>query len=292
MDWHIEFKKLVKFLSIVLVATLMSCQPDELGNGNGLVSTKDLDAGFTITSVEGKNNTYLFTATSENYLTSHWDLADGSGFNVGGRETQEVFYPDAGTYNIQHKVADIGGKSVITSQNLEIETSDPFAGNIVKGGKFDNAEDIAEWTVLNISASGTEWTLADGKATVQGGGWSQKGLYQTVDVIEGLTYKVDMLVSSTSGVQNTWFEVFASPTVPVDGSDYSAGGAIGKFSTWGGCGTEPFSWFLTVGGCDFSGEQGKFVAAATETIYLVIKCGGEDLKDGVSIDNVEMRASN
>lgn len=27
-------------------------------------------------------------------------------------------------------------------------------------------------------------------------------------------------------------------------------------------------------------------------IYLVIKCGGEDLKDGVSINNIEMRALN
>ena len=290
MNLNIEFKKIVTFLSIV--ATIISCQPDELDGGNGLVSTKDLDAGFTITPVDGKNNTYLFTATNENYLTSHWDVADGSGFNVGSLETQETFYPDAGTYDIQHKVVDLGGKSVTVSQKLVIETSDPYAGNIVKGGKFDDAEDIAEWTVLNISASGTEWTLADGKATVQGGGWNQKGIYQAVDVIEGLTYQIDMLVSSTSGVQNTWFEVFASSTPPVDGSDYSAGGAVGKFSTWGGCATEPFSWLLTVGGCDFSGEQGKFIASATETIYLVIKCGGEDLKDGVSIDNIEMRASN
>ena len=119
MNLYIEFKKLVTFLSIVAVVTaLISCQPDELGKGNGLVSTKDLDAGFTTTPIDGKNNTYLFTSTNENYLTSHWDVGDGSGFNVGGRETQEVFYPDAGTYTIQHKVVDIGGKSVITSQNL------------------------------------------------------------------------------------------------------------------------------------------------------------------------------
>ena len=293
MNLNMEFKRAVTFLSIVaVVTTLISCQPDKLGEGNGLISTKDLDATFTITPVEGKNNTYIFSATNENYLTSHWNVADGSGFNVG-RVTKEVFFPDAGTYNIQHKVADIGGVSEVASLSLKVETSDPIAGNIIKGGRFDAPEDISQWSIVNISASGTEWTFADGKATVQGGNWNQKGIYQTIEVIEGLTYKIDMLVSSTSGVQDTWFEVFAAPTVPVDGSDYVTG-LIAKFSTWGADGEcdgfkETFSGKLSEIGCDFTGEQGKFVAETTETIYLVIKCGGGNLMDGVSIDNIEMR---
>ena len=289
MNLNFKIKWVANIMSIILVSLTISCQPDELGNGNGLTAT-DMDAGFTITAVSGANNTYLFEANNT-YITSSWDIGNGNGFTLFGNEV-EVFIPDAGTYTVQHKVTGIGGNSSTVSQNLEVETSDPIAGNIVKGGKFDTADDVAEWTVLNISASGTEWTFADGKATVQGGGWNQKGIYQTVDVIEGLTYYVDMLVSSTSGVQNTWFEVFASPTAPVDGSDYSAGGAIAKFSTWGGCASEPFSGQLSIVGCDFNGEQGKFIAEATETIYLVIKCGGEDLMDGVSVDNIEMRASN
>lgn len=277
-------------LYVLLTALIViSCQPDEFQDGNGL-SASEMDASFTITPVDGINNTYLFTANTT-YLTSQWDVADNSGFNIGGT-TKEVFFPDAGTYIIKHRVTGIGGASTIAEQEFVVETSDPLAGNIVRGGKFDTADDISEWTVLNISASGTEWTFADGKAKVAGGGWNQKGIYQAVDVIEGVTYKVDMLVSSTTGVQNTWFEVFASSTTPVDGSDYSAGGAIAKFSTWGGCATEAFSGKLSVVGCDFSGEQGVFVAQSTETIYLVIKCGGEDLLDGVSVDNVEMRATN
>lgn len=291
MKSNIISKSSVTILSIVLVALMIiSCQPDELGSGNGLVGG-DLDASFTITQVtDNNNNTYLFTADNSSYITSSWNVTDSDGTSVG--DANEIFLPDAGNYEVHHTVTGIGGAAHIVTKTLNVATSDPIAGNIVKGGKFNTAEDIAEWTVLNISALGTEWTFADEKATVTGGSWNQKGIYQTVDVIEGLTYKVDMLVSSTSGVQNTWFEVFASSTPPVDGSDYSAGGAIAKFSTWGGCGTGPFSWKLTVGGCDFNGEQGKYVAEATETIYLVIKCGGEDLKDGVSIDNIEMRAQN
>lgn len=290
MNLNIKTNKVAKLLTIVLVVIAMACQPDKLGEGNGLVAS-DLDASFTITQVtDNNNNTYLFTADNEQYITSSWDVTDGDEVSVG--DTEEVFIPDAGIYNVKHTVTGIGGAANIVTKTLNVETSDPIAGNIVKGGRFDTNEDISEWTVLSISASGTEWTLGDGKATVQGGGWNQKGIYQTVDVIEGLTYQVDMLVSSTSGVQNTWFEVFASSTPPVDGSDYSAGGAIAKFSTWGGCATAPFSGKLSVVGCDFNGEQGKYVATATETIYLVIKCGGEDLKDGVSIDNVEMRGTN
>ena len=285
-----SIKDIARIITMFLLSIFISCQPDELGDGNGLIAG-DLDASFTISKVtDSNNNTYLFTADNQKYIGSSWNITDSDGTSIGG--ANEVFIPDAGTYNVQHKVTGIGGEADIVTKTLVVEASDPIAGNIVRGGKFNNADNIAEWTVLNISASGIEWAFADGKATIEGGNWNQKAIYQAIDVIEGNIYKIDMLVSSTSGVQNTWFEVFASPTIPVDGSDYSAGGAKAKFSTWGGCGTEPFNWLLTVGGCDFNGEQGKFVATATETIYLVIKCGGEDLRDGVSVDNVEMRVSN
>jgi hypothetical protein len=294
MDLNIKSKSVAKLLSIVLVTVAVSCQPDEFKEGNGLTAT-DLDAGFIISPVTDANNTYLLTGNSS-YITSSWDLGTGAGFSLYGNEG-EVFFPDAGTYTIQHKVTGIGGVSATVSQNLEVETSDPIAGNIVKGGKFDTAEDIDHWNIVNISASGTEWTFVDGKAKVQGGNWNQKGLYQAIEVIEGLTYKIDMLVSSTSGVTDTWFEVFASPTTPVDGSDYSAGGKLITINTWAGCGGAPFSGKLSDVGCDlnaltYPGEPGKFVAETTGTIYLVIKSGGADLGDGISIDNIEMRALN
>lgn len=292
MNLNIKSKWVVNMLSIVLVTLTISCQPDELGSGNGLTAT-DMDAGFTITTVSDANNTYLLEANNS-YITSSWDIGNGAGFYAGGN-SEEVFYPDAGTYTIQHKVTGKGGASAIVSETLNVETSDPLFGNIVRGGKFDTSNDISEWTVLNISASGTEWTFADGKATVQGGGWNQKGIYQAIEVVEGQTYQIDMLASSTSGIVNTWFEVFASPTPPVDGNDYSAGGVIASINYWAGCGSTPFSGLLSEVGCGdtvYPGEPGKFIAEATETIYLVIKCGGENLIDGISIDNVEMRASN
>ena len=291
MDLPIKLKKGVEFLAVVSVILIVACQPAELGNGNGLTAT-DMDAGFTITEVASANNTYLLTANNS-YITSSWDIGNGAGFSAGGTD-KEVFFPDAGDYNIQHKVTGIGGVSEVASLSLKVETSDPIAGNIIKGGRFDAPEDISQWSIVNISASGTEWTFADGKATVQGGNWNQKGIYQTIEVIEGLTYKIDMLVNSTTGVTDTWFEVFASPTAPIDGADYSAGGKLITINTWAGCGGAPFSGKLSEIGCDlgaltYPDEPGKFVAETTETIYLVIKSGGADLRDGISIDNVEMR---
>ena len=286
----------VIMLSLINMIIMTACQPEDSFKDNGLVSS-DLDASFTITPVAGVTNRYTLQAQSiTDVIKNWWDSGDGSGM-FKGKESEEIFLPDAGTYTVAHTVVGIGGATYTSTQELIVEQSDPNAGNIVVGGKFDTAEDIGNWTVLNISASGTEWTFANGKATVQGGGWNQKGIYQAIDVIGGKTYKIDMLTSSTSGVSNTWFEVFASPTPPVDGSDYSAGGKLITINTWAGCGGDPFSGKLSIVGCDlgaitYPNEPGKFVAAVTGTIYLVIKCGGEDLRDGIVVDNVEMRGTN
>ncbi|NRD23629.1 hypothetical protein HNV10_10280 [Winogradskyella litoriviva] len=292
MILNMKLKWAIKLIAVALITVTFSCQPDEIGNGNGLTAT-DMDASFSVTEVSGVNNTYMLESNNS-YITSSWNLGIGAGFFTGGN-SEEVFYPDAGTYTVQHKVSGIGGAESTVSQIIEVETSDPLFGNIVRGGKFDTADDIAEWTVLNISASGAEWTFADGKATIQGGGWNQKAIYQAIEVVEGQTYNIDMLASSTSGIINTWFEVFASATQPVDGNDYSAGGILASINYWSGCGDTPFSGLLSEVGCGdtvYPGEPGKFIAEATGTIYLVIKCGGENLLDGISIDNVEMRASN
>lgn len=56
---------------------LISCQPDELDNGNGL-NAGEMDAGFTVIPTE-ETNTYLLEA-NQSYLTSQWDLGVGAGF--------------------------------------------------------------------------------------------------------------------------------------------------------------------------------------------------------------------
>ncbi|WP_282121948.1 PKD domain-containing protein [Algibacter mikhailovii] len=290
MNFNIKIKKAVKFLTIIFVSTVLSCQPDKLGEGNGIVAP-DMNAEFSVTPVPDANNTYELSATSS-YITSNWDVGLGAGFYAGG-DTEEVFYPDAGTYTIQHKVTGIGGASAIVSQNINVETSDPIAGNLIRGGKFQDASDHAEWTVLNISAGGAGWIFNEGSATIVASDWNQQGIYQAIEVVSGKEYKIDMIASG-EGNNDTWFEVFASTVQPNQGSDYTSNVVMG-LNTWAGCGTGSFSGLLSSVGCvenSYTSSISNLVTfEASGIIYLVIKCGGSQTA-GITITNVEMRGTN
>ena len=288
MNLYIKFKSVIRVTLIIVALIFVSCQPDEFGEGNGL--SGDIDASFTITSVEGVNNTYLLTANNS-YISSNWDLGNGAGFYTGAVE-EEIFLPDAGTYSISHKAIGIGGISEIATQTLNVETSDPNAGNIVRGGKFADASDHAEWTVLNISGSGANWTFNEGSATIVANGWNQQGIYQAIDVVADKEYKIDMLVSGDSN-NETWFEVMASTIEPTQWQDYANDVVMG-LNTWAGCGTGSFNGMLSSVGCvnnSYSDSISNSVTFdTTGTIYLVIKCGG-NTTPGITITNVEMRGS-
>ncbi|ULC58013.1 PKD domain-containing protein [Flaviramulus sp. BrNp1-15] len=290
MKLNIKLNKGFQYVAIALATFVVACQPDELGHGNGLTTT-DLDAGFIITKVADANNTYLLTANSS-YITSSWDIDNGAGFYSGGT-SEEVFYPDAGTYSVKHKVTGIGGIAETFTQTIDVETSDPVAGNLVRGGKFLDASDHSEWTILNISGSGAIWTFNTGSATIVASGWNQQGIYQAIEVIAGKEYKIDMIVSG-DGNNETWFEVFASTVEPVQWNDYANNVVMG-LNTWAGCGIGTFSGSLSSVGCvdnSYSSSRSNTVTFDTSgTIYLVIKCGGSTTP-GITITNVEMRGTN
>lgn len=284
----------IKFCLIAVVALVFSCQPDVLGNGNGITASS-MDAGFTITKVANANNTYLLTANAS-YITSSWDVGVGAGFSAGGA-TKEVFFPDAGTYNVTHKVTGIGGISETFMQSVNVETSDPVAGNLVKGGKFQDASDHAAWTVLRISASGANLTFNTGSATIfSTQEWSQVGLFQAIEVVKDKPYTIDMLVSAVGGFSDTWFEVFAGKTPPVQGQEYTDNKIMG-LSTWDGCATAAFSGLLSDVGCVKNSNTNSIVNTVTfaesGTIYLVVRSGGRVYNSGgITIRNVEFRGSN
>lgn len=291
MNFYIKLKNAARFSTMGLATVvLFSCQPEESGDGNGLYDT-DLDAGFTITEAADANNTYLLSANSS-YISSNWDLGTGAGFYTGG-QTEEIFLPDAGTYSITHKVVGKGVISETTSQELEVEVSDPVAGNIVRGGSFANADDHAEWTLLNISGGDANWIFNEGSATIVASGWNQQAIYQAIEVVADKEYTIDMIVSG-EGNDETWFEVMASTVEPTQWQDYANDVVMG-LSTWGGCGTGSFSGLLSSVGCvsnSYSDSISNSVTFDTSgTIYLVIKCGG-NTTPGIIITNVEMRGSN
>jgi len=278
-------KSLIKiFCTIMLPLAMIACSETNYGDINLTRITKsNLDASFTVVPIVA--NKYKLTSTNnKNVIFSHWDLGDGAfaKFNTG----DTIFLPDAGSYTIRRFVVGAGGISSDTiSQTITVATSDPTSGNLVQGNKFTTPDDVAKWTIGGTGSGGAgAWAFTPGKATLTSTG----GIYQAINVTGGFKYKIDMQVSSTSGLIDSWFEVYCDYTNPTTVSgDYSKGGTILSINTWSGSGKTPFSGKLSSVGTA-TALKGIFTATTTGTVYLLIR-GGGNMQAGVSITNVEFR---
>lgn len=276
------------FLLVAGVGLFGGCSKPSV-NDHGITES-NLVADFTITPVAGSANKFMVTAKDSSYILSKWDISDGAGAVIG-KHSQQIFLPDAGTYTITHTAVGKGGASFTKSETLNVPTSDPAAGNLLQGGKFETPDDDAKWTRLNISAPFVTWTMANGKLTAMGGSWGHSGIYQAVQVEANKDYRFGMLVSG-SGATDTWFEVYFGSVAPTAGSDYSNGGIRIAMNTWAGCGGAAFNGNINKIGCDGAlvGKDGVVRFATAGTIYIVIKTGGANLgTSGISVDNIELR---
>ena len=267
---------------------MIACTEENYGDVNQTIITKsDINPAFTVETITA-NKFKLIPTNDENVIFSKWDLGDGLGFtkyNTG----DTLFLPDAGNYTIKRFVAGAGGVTSDTiSQTIVVATSDPNSGNLVLGSKFATTDDIAEWTIGGTGSTDGVWTFANSKATLTASGYGGRGIYQPITVEAGKTYKINMYVSSTTGVSETWFEVYCGYANPATVSgDYSEGGALYVINTWAGTGNSAFAGkFSVVGPTD---KNGVFTATTSGTVYLVIRGGGNDMKAGISITNVEFR---
>jgi hypothetical protein len=263
---------------------LGACTPDTVdGDGNG-ISQGALDASFKVTKTA--ENKYLLKANTNNYIFSKWNI-DDDGYNAGKSE-ENIFLPDAGTYVIQHQAVGVGGVvGGTSSETIVVPTSDPISGNMIQGGRFDTPDEVSKWTVHKISASGAQWVFANGKATIVANGGNQQGIYQAVNVVAGQKYSIDMVASSDSALQDTWFEVYVLNNMPATGQDI--GGTVYRnINTWAGCGKSAFKGKVSSIGCDAVKNAGVYTATTTGTVYLEIKCGGTTV-NSLSIDKVEFR---
>lgn len=293
MNLNITLKRSVLLMLTLSLGTLVSCQPDEVGsgNGNGLTAT-NVDASFTVTPVEGEVNTYILTAQTKGVIVSKWNIGNGE---YTGKFTEKISLPDAGTYTISHTAIGTGGAVGTATEEIVVATSDPLKGNLVQGGSFATAGDQAKWTVLNLSATGAAfWSFENNSATIHSpGGWAQEGIYQAIDVVKDKEYTINMLVSSLSGSDETWFEVYAGKSAPVAGVEYKDNKVMG-LSTWDGCAKAGFSGMLATVGCvknDATGTVSNVVKFdTTGKIYLLIRSGGNTFtKDGITVSKIELR---
>jgi len=276
------------FAGVVMLGA-SGCQPDEADKGNGL-TTGTLDASFVVSGVDGSTNRLRLQGSKEGTISNLWKVGDAAA--VQGGDAKTVFFPLAGTYTVTHTTTGIGGMGGATAvQTINVPSNDPFAANIALGGSLDTPEDVAHWTVLNISSPNlVNLSFAGGKATFSGGGnYTQAAIYQAIPVVAGGTYIIDMKVSGT-GSNETWLEVYVSPTAPVQNNDYSADGIRIGLNTWTGCATGPFDGWLSAVGCVGTGKT-ITVPAGVTTLYYVIKCGG-NFVNTINIDDIEIRRIN
>ncbi|BAX82579.1 hypothetical protein [Labilibaculum antarcticum] len=267
---------------------VVSCTQDTYDDQEP-VTEQMLDATFS-NEVLSVNNFQITANSSKNVISNYWDLGDGTGYGIGSNSF-ELFLPDAGEYVIKHQVVGAGGiYSSEESVTVNVETSDPIAGNIVSGGKFTSEDDIAQWTIGGTGAGNGIWDFSEGNANLTAPSWGGNGIYQGIQVEEGRSYQIEMYISSTTGCSDTWFEVYCGYSDPESVSgDYSEGGSLLKINTWEGSGNAPFAGKFTSVGSSTE-TNGVFTATATGTAYLLVRGGGGDMKEGISIDNVEVRS--
>lgn len=280
---------LLFFMTVVLGFT--SCQPEDSIVDNGLTDS-NVNASFEIIPVTGKVNVYRLVANTKGVTSSFWDTGAGA---YAGKMDEEISLPDAGTYTISHTAIGRGGGKASASKELIVPTTDPAKGNLVQGGKFSTPEDQAKWTILNLSPTGAAfWSFQNNSATIHSpGGWAQEGIYQAIDVVKDKEYTIDMFVSSASGSDESWLEVYASKVAPTSGVEYKSNKVMG-LSTWDGCAKAAFSGMLSKVGCvkNDVGAKVSNVVKFDETgkIYLLIRSGGNTFtKDGITVSKVELR---
>lgn len=271
------------FFVASVFAGLTACTPEETDLGNGL-SDSNVDATFTVSPDPTSPNKFNLQGKTANVIQSKW-IIDGVPNQGEIGVVKNIFFPDAGTYTVTHSAMGRGGVANNSTQEIIVETSDPVAGNILLDGRFPDGQGV--WEVLHINGTNTNWTFAPGNATITGSSNDQQAIYQAVEVQANREYKLDMVVQG-SGATDTWFEVLASPTAPVQNQDYSAGGTRIGLNTWGGCGNTAFNGKLSEIGCSGSGPVISF--PTTGIIYIVIKSGGANLgTTGIKVSNVELR---
>lgn len=291
MKRNIILRKSFYAVAIAALGLLGSCQPDEVKNGNPLTEA-NLDASFTAASADG--NHYTVTAVDNADIQYHtWKMTkvgDPENSDEGetvGTATKDYTFTAIGTYIIQHRVVGrTGGTNSVTEQNIIVDHV-ALGPNILSSPNFETPSD---WTILNISNNNAvNWAFNSGSATVSGGdtSYSGKGIYQAVTVEEG-TYQVDLHVAGP-GSTDTWFEVYISPTAPVQGADYTADGIKLGLNTWTGCGNTAFDGQLSVLHCTGSGATVHFASAGT--VYFVIKSGSGAANgiNSITVSDVEMR---
>jgi len=276
---NIRFNSLIDAIKL-FVLTLLFTTTGCLDSEEVLLippSSDDLSFTYTVDS-ENPNIIHFVGQTIVDTWYYHWNFGDNTGDEQ--LETSKVFFKK-GEYDVRFKIFTEGGSASVIQR---ISIVDDFQGpDLISNGSLDSAND---WNIFQISG-GVEVELAAGVAKWSGGGWGNAGLWQQIEFEANKEYQINMDVSG-GAMSDCWFEVFVGTVQPQEGVDYSDGGILMGINTWEGCGSELFSGQLTDVAC--VGDGGSLSWPMDGTAFFVIKSGGNDLGEGVTVDNIAIRS--
>jgi hypothetical protein len=109
--------KLSGFILFSVLSLLSACKKEKFELGSKPT------ASFTVAPIAGRVNTFLLTSTSQNAFAYQWNRDNGQGFKTG-KETDTVYYPLMGTYNVQLNTFGRGGSETAT-QKITVTADDP-----------------------------------------------------------------------------------------------------------------------------------------------------------------------
>ena len=113
-------------------------------------------ASFTVSPIAGKVNTFLLTSNSQNAFAYQWNRDNGQGF-ITGKETDTIYYPLMGTYNVKLNAFGRGGVDTAV-QKIVVASDDPamyYNLLVTRSWKLDNspgANSVIVGTESNPSA--------------------------------------------------------------------------------------------------------------------------------------------
>ena len=282
MIMKINFKTIIFPLALCAFAFL-GCKKESNNSYEVYGAVDSLKASFTVTPVSGSNTKFVVTnTTAGNYVGTYWNLDQGGGF-AGGKSMDTIFYPLAGTYNINMQALDKRGR-LYTASPISVTTTVNDPRYLIKGGMMKPG-DNQYWTKFEIQAGANfTWTFANGSYTATTPVYPPTikyagGIYQAVQVQANKTYHFSMNVSYGTS-SNSWVQIYFGTTVPTNGADYTDNQKINCYS-------------YAASEAAFSGTKTVDVSFATAgTIYVVLKvgcnAGGHISSQGVAFSNVSL----
>ncbi|MCV9388149.1 PKD domain-containing protein [Reichenbachiella ulvae] len=239
-------------------------------------------AGFDVTVSEENTMMVSVSNTSVDGDTYSWDFGDGSD-PVTTTDASHT-YTESGTYTITLTATNEGGSDDATQQ---VSVSG-FGENLVTAGDMSDASAWTSTALWTAADNMTAHDFVDGAFVFKSGTndngdvyeYSNHMLYQEVSLTAGSTYQFEASLSSTTGSNGTWFEVYLLSAEPVVEDDIQGVQvALKAYGDGENC---------TVG--EFSGDIMEVAAGCTANAYEgIMDANGQftvtadDLSEGGSV---------